>query len=94
MSGLGIASGVFNRAGVLILFIVNLFFTQRLIRHRHPKIGWTIPVSVLPVGAIGLSVISIGMVITVLVQSFYTLNPNTQRHRPRYRTLRRDSLCR
>lgn len=77
---LAIAAQVLVAAGTVILFVVNLFFTQRLVRARHPRIGWTAPFKVfIPPLMIGLSVLGIIMIITVIVQSFYTVNPNTQR---------------
>lgn len=75
---LAIAAQVFVAAGVVILFIINLFFTQRLMRARHPHIGWHAPFQILiPSAAFALTIIGIIMVIIVVVQSFYTLNPRT-----------------
>lgn len=37
---LAIAAGVFVNAGVLILYIVNLVFAQRILRALQPKLGW------------------------------------------------------
>src|SRR5262249_9151022 len=39
-ASLAIAAGVFTAAGVIILFIVNLFFALRLLRGYHPELGW------------------------------------------------------
>ena len=77
---LAIAAQIFVAAGTVILFIINLFFTQRLMRARHPRIGWNKPFKILiPPVSVGLTVIGLIMVITVVIQEFYTLNPNTQR---------------
>lgn len=38
---LGIAATIFVQAGVLLLFIVNLIFAQRIVRSYHPKLGWS-----------------------------------------------------
>lgn len=38
---LAIAANIFVSAGVLILFLVNLVFTQRIVRSYHPKFGWS-----------------------------------------------------
>lgn len=38
---LAIAASIFVQAGVLLLFIVNLIFAQRIVRSYHPKLGWS-----------------------------------------------------
>lgn len=38
---LAIAASIFVQAGVLLLFIVNLVFAQRVVRSYHPKFGWS-----------------------------------------------------
>ncbi|KAK7538153.1 uncharacterized protein J3D65DRAFT_317801 [Phyllosticta citribraziliensis] len=76
---LGIAAQIFVAAGVLLIFIINLLFTQRLIRARHPKLGWSKPFSALFKVNYFIIVCSLIMVITVTVQSFYTKNTNTHR---------------
>ena len=75
----GIAAGIFINAGVLILFIVNLIFTQRILRAAHPHIGWSKGLKVLFTvlyAGIGLMLC---MVIASTVQSFYTLKPHDHR---------------
>ncbi|KAF2083221.1 hypothetical protein K490DRAFT_52213, partial [Saccharata proteae CBS 121410] len=76
---LSIAAGIFVAAGVLLVYVVNLLFAQRLIRARHPKLGWSKPFRAFFIGNYVLIVLSLIMVITVTVQSFYTLNTNTHR---------------
>ncbi|KAK8211976.1 hypothetical protein IWZ01DRAFT_569381 [Phyllosticta capitalensis] len=76
---LGIAAQIFVAAGVLLIFIINLLFTQRLIRARHPKLGWSKPFSALFKVNYFIIICSLIMVITVTVQSFYTQNKNTHR---------------
>ncbi|KAG8208223.1 putative family c-likeg-protein-coupled receptor protein [Trichophyton interdigitale] len=74
-----IAAQVFIAAGVLILFVINLIFAQRMLRASHPAVGWSRPVSyafkILYI-LIGLTLVT---VITATVQSFFTLDPNTRR---------------
>jgi len=74
-----IAAQIFVAAGVLILFIVNLVFTQRIIRATHPHLGWAKTFSwafrVYYACIIGLLI----AIITCTVQTFYTLNPNIRR---------------
>jgi Protein of unknown function (DUF3112) len=76
---LSIAATVFLNAGVVILFIVNLLFAQRLIRAQHPRLGWNPVFSALFKATYALIVISIIMLITAAVQMFFTLNTNTRR---------------
>lgn len=75
---LAIAAQIFVAAGVLIIFIINLLWSQRVVRSLHPHIGWhhlsTMFIRTL-YGLIGLTLI---VVITATVQSFYTLNPRTR----------------
>ena len=74
---LGIAAMVFVYAGIILLFIGNLFFSQRIVRAQHPHFGWTKPFSIaLPV----ILVIIIASILTLIVGvliSFYTLNTKT-----------------
>ncbi|KAJ5239072.1 hypothetical protein N7468_003691 [Penicillium chermesinum] len=57
---LAIAAQIFVAAGVLILFILNLLYAQRMALYA-------------------ITVVSIIMLITVVIQSAYTLNANTHR---------------
>lgn len=73
---IAIASNIFNQAGVLLLFIVNLIFAQRLVRAYHPKFGWhKIPTMFFRFFYFSVIALLI-MVITATVRSFYTLNKN------------------
>lgn len=69
-----IAASIFTNAGVLLLFIVNLIFVQRIVRAYHPQIGWSRPASwffkflYIGVGA------CLCMVIVAVVYSYYTLD--------------------
>lgn len=75
---LAIAAQIFVAAGTVILFIINLFFVQRLMRARHPQIGWHGPFSIIiPYATVAITVLSLIMVITCVVQQFYTTNPRT-----------------
>ncbi|KAM5433520.1 hypothetical protein MferCBS31731_007026 [Microsporum ferrugineum] len=76
---LAIAAQVFVAAGVLILFVLNLIFAQRMLRASHPTIGWSRPVSY----AFKLLYILIGLtlvtVITATVHSVFTLDTTARR---------------
>jgi hypothetical protein len=76
--GLVIAAQVFVTAGVLLLFILNLIFAQRLLRAMHPHVGWHIITSHLFVAYYVLVFLSLVSVITCFVQSLYTLDPHTR----------------
>jgi hypothetical protein len=62
---------------VVVLFAVNLAFTQRIIRAVHPNFGWNAIISQFFI----VMFISIGLIIILnivsLVTSFFTLNRNT-----------------
>lgn len=76
---LGMAAQIFVAAGVLLLFILNLLYAQRLLRAFHPRVGWSRAFSYFFKALYVIIFLSLAMLITVVVQSFYTLNPNTHR---------------
>lgn len=76
---LAIAAQIFVAAGVLLLFVLNLIYTQRVLRAAFPAFGWSRPLSYTFKVLYVLVVITIIMVITVVIQSMYTLNANTHR---------------
>lgn len=76
---LAIASQIFVAAGVLLLFITNLVFAQRMIRAYHRFFGWSAGLTRLFRGLFGSVVAVLVMVITVTIQSFFTLSKKTHR---------------
>jgi hypothetical protein len=74
---IAIAAQIFVSAGVLVLFLVNLIFAQRIVRAAHPHFGWHKALSITFKVLYALIGAMLAMVITATVQSFYTLNPNT-----------------
>ena len=70
----GIAASVFVYAGIVLLYLANLFFAQRIVRAQHPPFGWSKPCTVLfPVTFI----VTIGTVlclVAAVIVSFYTLD--------------------
>ncbi|CEJ58026.1 hypothetical protein PMG11_06698 [Penicillium brasilianum] len=76
---IAIAAQIFVAAGVLLLFILNLLYAQRMLRAAFPAIGWSRPLSWAFKVLYVLVVISIIMLITAVIQSMYTLNANTHR---------------
>jgi MFS family permease len=75
---LAIAASVFVAAGVLILYIINLLFAQRILRSLHPRFGWHLAVSVIFRVLYALVAFTLVIVITATVQSFFTLKPRTR----------------
>ncbi|QSS63026.1 DUF3112 superfamily domain-containing protein [Histoplasma capsulatum] len=71
---IAIAAQVFIAAGVILLFILNLLYTQRIFRATHPRIGWSRAFSYAFKALYVLIVLTLIMVITAAVQSFYTLD--------------------
>jgi hypothetical protein len=70
-----IAANVFVNAGVIIIVIINLLFTQRIVRAQHPHLGWhrtTHWVFTAYLISIGLNLV---MLIVSIVHSLYTLDP-------------------
>ncbi|KAJ5159471.1 uncharacterized protein N7482_006475 [Penicillium canariense] len=76
---IAIAAQIFVAAGVLLLFILNLLYAQRMLRAAFPAFGWARPVSYAFKALYVLVVITIIMLITVIIQLSYTLNANTHR---------------
>lgn len=76
---LAIAANVFVSAGVVLLFVVNLLFAQRVVRATHPHSGWHPIIHFSFLGLYVLIVVSLVALITSTIQSFYTRNKNTQR---------------
>lgn len=75
---IAIASQIFTAAGVILLFVTNLIFAQRIIRAYHPFFGWSKPVSVL-FKVLYVSIVAVLiLVITVTVHSFFTLDPTAR----------------
>ncbi|OQE27599.1 hypothetical protein PENSTE_c004G01594 [Penicillium steckii] len=74
-----IAAQIFVAAGILILFILNLLYAQRMLRAAFPAIGWSPTVSYAFKALYILVILTIIMVITCVIQTSYTLNSNTLR---------------
>lgn len=70
---------IFVSAGILILFIVNLIFAQRILRAAHPHFGWHKALSMVFLVLYVLIGVMLAMVITATVQTFYTLDMNIRR---------------
>ncbi|KAI1814394.1 hypothetical protein GGS20DRAFT_576904 [Poronia punctata] len=76
---LSIASNIFANAGVLVSYIVNLVFAQRILRARRPGMGWhKIPSIAIKTAFAGVAV-SLVLVVYSAVQTPYTLDPSILR---------------
>ncbi|KAI1187566.1 hypothetical protein F5B17DRAFT_399219 [Nemania serpens] len=70
-----IAATVFVNAGVLIIYVVNLIFAQRILRAKQPSVGWHPSIGlVLKAFYVGIGAALI-LVIYSVVQGSYTLDP-------------------
>ncbi|RKU49013.1 hypothetical protein DL546_009702 [Coniochaeta pulveracea] len=76
--GVGIAAGIFTQAGVLLLFVVNLVFSQRILRAYQPTIGWHPIVKYIYLLLLFLVVTLLIMVISATVHMFFTLSPTAR----------------
>ncbi|PSN66627.1 hypothetical protein BS50DRAFT_494310, partial [Corynespora cassiicola Philippines] len=76
---LGISAQVFVYVGTIILFLVNWFFTQRIVRAQHARWGWSMPYRVVHRMAIVCLVLCLLMLVVAAIQQFFTLDPNTLR---------------
>ncbi|KAK5654625.1 hypothetical protein OQA88_6946 [Cercophora sp. LCS_1] len=73
-----IAAGVMTAAGVLLLFLVNLMFAQRVVRAYFPKFGWSNAVRWVFRVLFGSVVGVLIMVVTVSVHLFFTADPDVR----------------
>lgn len=77
-ANIALAANIFVAAGVLLLFLVNLIFAQRIVRSYHPHFGWHRAVS----GAwkaVLFSVLAVLiMVVVANVHSSFTLDVETK----------------
>jgi len=76
---LGISAQVFVYAGTIILYICNWFFTQRIVRAQHPRLGWSKAFRIFHRGGIICLVISLLMVIVGSIQQYFSLDKTTIR---------------
>jgi len=73
-AAIAIASGILTQTGSVLVFLLNIILSQRIVRGYHPQFGWhwaTNGVFGLLIGGI---VASLVMVITVTIQTFFTLD--------------------
>lgn len=69
-----IAANILTQAGVVILFVANLFFAQRIIRAYHPAFGWHTATRFVFRFLVVVVISSLIMVIVCTVHMMYTLD--------------------
>lgn len=75
---LAIAATIFVAAGVLIAFIINIIWAQRILRATHPTLGWHGVTRIVFIAIYVLIGLTLAITITSVVQNFYTLRPRTK----------------
>ena len=73
------AANVFVYVGTIILYMINWFFTQRVVRAQHTKLGWSMPYRIVHRGALVLLIVSLLMIVITSIWQFFTLNDNALR---------------
>ncbi|KAG9239831.1 hypothetical protein BJ878DRAFT_20175 [Calycina marina] len=73
---IAIAAQIFVAAGVVLLFVINMIFVERVIRASHPHLGWHKTISLAFRLFIGSIVAVLIALITCVIQSFFTLDPS------------------
>jgi hypothetical protein len=76
---ISIAAAIFVPIGVLLLDIVNLIFTQRILRATHPAIGWHKATSIIFKVLFALIAINLAIVISATVDNFFVRLPSAHR---------------
>ncbi|ORY65058.1 uncharacterized protein BCR38DRAFT_190352 [Pseudomassariella vexata] len=73
------AANILTQAGTVIVFVINLFFAQRIVRGYHPKFGWSTPARVVLRLLVGSCIACLLMVIIATIQYFFTLDEGVRR---------------
>ncbi|KAH7400872.1 hypothetical protein DE146DRAFT_755315 [Phaeosphaeria sp. MPI-PUGE-AT-0046c] len=72
--GVGMAANVFVYVGTIILFMINWFFVQRIMRAQHPRLGWSNAYRVFHRGALFVLIMTLIMLIVSSIWQFFTVN--------------------
>ncbi|MCJ1392731.1 hypothetical protein MMC18_005602 [Xylographa bjoerkii] len=76
---IAIAASVLVASGIVILFLLNLLFAQRILRAAHPHSGWHPLLSLVFKALYATLIASLLILISFTVLSFYTLDPTKRR---------------
>lgn len=71
---IAIAANILVTAGVVLLFVVNLIFAQRIVRSAHPNSGWHPFFAMFFTSLYVLIVLTLFVLIAFTVLGFYTLD--------------------
>ncbi|KNG49472.1 hypothetical protein TW65_03643 [Stemphylium lycopersici] len=72
--GLAISANIFTYIGTIILYILDWFFVQRIIRAQHPSLGWSTPYRIFHrAGLVVLISTLLGLIISQ-IWKFFTLD--------------------
>ncbi|KAI1461262.1 hypothetical protein F4805DRAFT_453687 [Annulohypoxylon moriforme] len=74
-----IAASVMTQCGSVLIFIINLFFAQRVLRAYHPRLGWSRTAGVVVWFLIVCVLCCLVMAIVSTIHSFFTLDKATRR---------------
>lgn len=74
---LSLASNIFTNAGVLILYVENQIFAQRILRAERPHLGWNKFLRIVTKVLYSLIGGVLAMVITAVILMAYSLNRST-----------------
>ncbi|KAL7629802.1 hypothetical protein AAE478_001325 [Parahypoxylon ruwenzoriense] len=74
---LSVAANVFVNAGILIVYVINLIFAQRILRAKQPALGWHMILRIIYRVLYAGVACALIMVITALVLSVYSLDSYT-----------------
>ncbi|KAI0889057.1 uncharacterized protein GGS22DRAFT_66767 [Annulohypoxylon maeteangense] len=74
-----IAASVMTQCGSVLIFIINLFFTQRVLRAYHPRLGWSRAAGVVVWFLIICVLCCLVMAIVTTIHSFFTLDRASRR---------------
>lgn len=73
-TGLAIAANIFVYVGTIILYMLNWFFVQRIVRAQHTHLGWSAPYRIFHRVGLALLVITLLMLIISQIWQFFTLD--------------------
>ncbi|KAI0015741.1 hypothetical protein F4780DRAFT_762558 [Xylariomycetidae sp. FL0641] len=76
---LAIAASIFVNAGILLIYVINLLFAQRLLRAKLPTLGWHPAVSIICKVFYAALVAALITVIVAVILTSYTLHPKLLR---------------
>ncbi|KAI2473009.1 hypothetical protein F4781DRAFT_443360 [Annulohypoxylon bovei var. microspora] len=74
-----IAASVMTQCGSVLIFVINLFFAQRVLRAYHPRLGWSRGAGVAVWFLIACVMCCLVMAIASTIHTFFTLDRRARR---------------